>query len=404
MIGARADALFDSDPLGAEMVMISLGAWPHLPNLVSDYLGPREWLIESREPKTLSELHRRAVALGRLASRGGDEYVAAQARAIATQIEVFEKPTRYGYLELVERLFACTFVPPDPEEVVALADEVKLLARNLGADREDPVRSWEAAGLIRGEEKWDAAMAAYQEGRRYALERFPVPFVEDLEIRRTTQHLASLHLTWREPDRLVFEVNLGVPRRRATVDYEVAHNIYPGDYLHMAVLTQRTYMEEGRVAACIKLKNAPENVIAEGIEDVAPFRLRPRPSPEEELAWKLEWLRRAAALMAAVALRGAGEPRSEVLGELQRDGHMSGERAAQELDRIEHPLWGTYVYTYWLGRHLVEAADRAAGPEATGEAYLAWLYGGLHLPETFLAGIPHPLAGEGQGGGVLPPD
>jgi hypothetical protein len=216
--------------------------------------------------------------------------------------------------------------------------------------------------------------------------------VEDLAIARFDSPLASIHLMWHEPDRLAFEVNVNVPRTRGTITYEVAHNIYPGDYLHMAVLTQRTYALEGRVAACIKLKNAPENVIAEGIEEVAPFRLHPEHGPEDDIAWKLEWLRRAACLMAAVRLRGAGESRAEVLQQLQRSGHMTPERANQELDRIEHPLWGTYLYSYWLGRHLVEDADRRAGPAARSAAYLGWLYGALHVPETFAAESARVLA------------
>jgi len=378
--------LLQSDPLGAELVAIALEAWPLMPNLVSDYLGPYEWLAEARgRPCDLGDLLSRATALAGLAEKGGDAYVAAQARAIATQIEVQADSDRYGYLELVERLLSCSFVPPDPEEIMALGQEVMTLAGQLGASGVDPVLSWEVSGLIQGEAKWDAALAAYRTGRRYALDRFPVPFVEDLEIRRADTPLASLHLTWREPDRLVFEINVAVPRSRGTIIYEVAHNIYPGDYLHMAILTQRTYALEGRAAACIKLKNAPENVVAEGIEEVAPFRLHPEHGPEEELAWKLEWLRRAACLMAAIRLRGAGESRAEVTQQLQRAGHMTPERAQQELDRIEHPLWGTYLYTYWLGRHLVEAADRRAGPAARGAAYLGWLYGALHVPDTFAA-------------------
>ena len=386
-------ALLESDPLGSELVRIALEAWPLLPNLVSDYLGPREWLAESRERHPdAADLLERANTLAALAEQGGEGYVAAQARAIATQIEVQAQPDRYGYLELVERLLGCSFVPPDPEEVIALGTEVMNLARQLGASGVDPVLSWELSGLIQGEAKWDAALAAYRVGRRYALDRFPVPFVEDLEIARFDGPLASLHLTWREPDRLVFEVNVSVPRTRGTIAYEVFHNIYPGDYLHMAILTQRTYAVEGRVAACIKLKNAPENVIAEGIEEVAPFRIHPEHGPEEELAWKLEWLRRAACLTAAVRLRGAGESRAEVLSQLQRAGHMSPERAQQELDRIEHPLWGTYVYTYWLGRHLVTEADRRAGPAARGAAYLGWLYGALHLPDSFASESARVLA------------
>lgn len=384
MTPASAEVLLETDPLGTELVMIALQAWSRMPHLVSDYLGPRQWLLDARErPADLGDLLVRATALADLAQRGGEAYVSAQARAIATQIEVLAEPARFGYLELVERLLACSFVPPDPEEVMTLGQEVMTLARQLGASGVDPVLSWEVSGLIEGEAKWDAALGAYRVGRRYALDRFPLAFVEDLEISRGDVPLASLHLAWRDPDRLVFEINVNVPRTRGTIAYEVAHNIYPGDYLHMAILTQRTFALEGRVAACIKLKNAPENVIAEGIEEVAPFRLHPERGPEDELAWKLEWLRRAAGLMAAVRLRGAGESRDEVLQQLQRAGHMSPERAAQELDRIEHPLWGTYLYTYWLGRHLVEEADRRAGSAARGAPYLGWLYGALHLPDTF---------------------
>lgn len=393
MSGAPAGRLLEQDPLGSEMVMIALDAWPQLPNLVSDYLGPSEWLLESRARHAdMGDLLKRCEALAGLAGRGGDAYVAVQARAIATQIEVSADPRRYGYLELVERLLSCSFVPPDPEEVIALETEVTSLARQLGASGADPVMAWEVANLISGEPKWDAALEAYRTGRRYAYDRFPVAFTEDLEIARFEGPLASLHLTWRDPDRMVFEVNVSVPRTRPTVLFEVAHNIYPGDYLHLAVLTQRTYAAEGRVAACIKLKNAPENVIAEGIEDVAPFRLLPEHGPEEDLAWKLEWLRRAAGLIAAVRLRGAGESRADVLAHLQRSGHMTVERANQELDRIEHPLWGTYVYTYWLGRHLVEEADRRAGAGARGAAYLGWLYGALHVPESFAAESARVLA------------
>ena len=243
-----------------------------------------------------------------------------------------------------------------------------------------------------GEAKWDVALDAYLAGRRYARERFPVPFEERLDIGRTDDPITSLHLTWREPDRLLFEVNVGVPRTPATTRYEVAHNIYPGDYLHMAVLTQQTYTKEGRAAASIKLKNAPENVIAEGIEEVAPFRLEQNPDAYHMLAWKLEWLRRGACLTGALMRRQRSEPRPVVIEHLRRNGHMSAERAQQELGRIEHPLWGTYQYTYWLGRHLVEEADRLAGDAITEGPYLGWLYGGLHVPETFLGDAPAALA------------
>ena len=390
---AFADAA-ERDPLGTSLVKVSLAAWPHLPNLVADYMGPYEWLLESRRQQaTLGELLPTVQALAMQAETGGDAYVAIQARAIATQIEVAANPEVYGYIELVERLLACSFAPPDPDELEALEHEVTGLARQLGSSGADPVRDHERRGLIDGEEKWDAALNAYRAGRGWALHEFPIPFREELDIARTADAITSLHLMWREPDRMVFEVNVGVPRMPATIKYEVAHNIYPGDYLHMAILSQQTYAQEGRLAACIKLKNAPENVIAEGIEELAPFRLQPDHGPEDELAWKLEWLRRGACLTAAVRRRQHGEPRTDVLSHLERLGHMDQDRAAQELNRIEHPLWGTYQYTYWLGRHLVQESDRRAGAGVSSAEYLGWLYGDLHVPETYLASVPASSAG-----------
>jgi hypothetical protein len=387
--GPSIDVAAERDPLGAELVKLSLAAWLHLPNLVSDYLGPYEWLLESRkEALRLDDLLPKARTLAARAEKANDAYVAVQAQAIATQVEVEAKPSTYGYVELVERLLACRFEPPDPGELDALESEVTGLAISLGARGSDPVRALETSALIHGEDKWDAALDAYRAGRGWALAEFPIAFREELDIARTIDPITSLHLTWREPDRMVFEVNVGVPRTTATVKYEVAHNIYPGDYLHMAVLSQRTYGEQGRLAGCIKLKNAPENVISEGIEEVAPFRLDRTPSPEEELAWKLEWLRRGACLTGALRRREEGEPRADVLTHLERMGHMDQHRAMQELSRIEHPLWGTYQYTYWLGRHLVQESDRRAGSGVSSADYLGWLYGALHVPDTYLSSIP----------------
>jgi len=392
---ALADAV-ERDPLGTELVKISLAAWAHLPNLVADYMGPHEWLLESRRQEVnLGELLLRAQALATQAEAGGDAYVAIQARAIATQIEVAADPEVYSYIELVERLLACRFAPPDQDELKALEREVTGLARQLGNSGADPVRDHERRGLIDGEEKWDTALDAYRAGRRWALQEFPIAFREELDIGRTRDPIASVHLLWREPDRMVFEVNVGVPRMPATIKYEVAHNIYPGDYLHMAILSQRTYALEGRLAACIKLKNAPENVIAEGIEELAPFRLEPDHSAEEELAWKVEWLRRGACLTAAVRRRQHAEPRADVLSHLELMGHMDQDRASLELNRIEHPLWGTYQYTYWLGRHLVQESDQRAGAAVSSAEYLGWLYGDLHVPETYLAAAPTSLSSAG---------
>jgi len=105
--------------------MLALTAWPYFPHMVSDYLGPYEWLRDARmNPVDRHSLLSRASRLAEAADRGGDAYVALQTRAIATQIEIDAEPDRFTYLQLVERLLSCRFVLPDPDEVASLARDV----------------------------------------------------------------------------------------------------------------------------------------------------------------------------------------------------------------------------------------------------------------------------------------
>jgi hypothetical protein len=141
------------------------------------------------------------------------------------------------------------------------------------------------------------------------------------------------------------------------------------------------------VAASIKLKNAPESVVSEGIEETALLRMLPNPSRDEVLASKLEWLRRIATFEGSLAAQVDGRPEKDVLATMSREGFMDGARAAFQMRLIKHPLWGPYQYTYILGRELVEEGDRRfAGADQS--AYLEYLYGGLHTPQTFLRDLP----------------
>ena len=189
-------------------------------------------------------------------------------------------------------------------------------------------------------------------------------------------------------------VNVDTPRTRATTRFEVAHNSYPGDYLRIAALAQHTYAGEGRVPACVKLKNAPESTISEGIEDVAFLRLLPNPGPEELLATKLEWLRRGVAVTAAIMVRDEQAPAALVAGYCARQGFMGEARIANELRLIDHPVWGIYRASYWPGRELIAEADRRAARSDNADAYLRFLFTELHTPSDLLAGVDKVLAKE----------
>jgi hypothetical protein len=383
---AAADA--QQVAIETELVQLALRAAEHHPILKAVYMGPPDWLDEAqRDPSTPRDLIPAAQALAARADRAQHAYVAGQARSVAVQLEVREGRV-LAYDEMVAALLGVKLEIPKPDEVASLRAEVMELAAKLEpGDAADRVIHWESSRLISGEAKWDAAVEAYASGRRYAFgDRFPLSIEEGLELIRISDELWSVNLSWYPPTRMTFEVNVATARTPEAVAFEVAHNIYPGDYLHLAVLQQHTYGLHGHVAASIKLKNAPESVISEGIEETALFRMVPEPTPAQTLACKLEWLRRIATFNAALELQLEGRPEQEVLARMAGDGFMDRARAAFQLRLVKHPLWGPYQYTYLLGRKLVQEADRRAAA-GNQNAYLAYLYGGLHTPQSFVSGL-----------------
>jgi len=374
---------------GEEFIRLALRAAEHHPILKAVYLGPQEWLEDARRDRgEFASLAASAHALAQRAESSGDRYIAGESRAIATQLEVLGgRSVRYD--KLVGELLGVTFEPPRQDEVASLRAEVlELAARVTGNHGPEAVHEWERNNSLTGEAKWDAAIEAYRLGRRFAFGgSFPLAIAEGIDIVRATDELWSVNLTWHPPTRLTFEVNVATPRTAATTAFEVAHNIYPGDYLHLAALTQLTYRRDGRLAASVKLKNAPENVIAEGIEETAYLRLFPEPSSEQLLACRLEWLRRAASINGALACRLDGSSDEVTVKAMMAEGFMDETRARFQLRHIKHPLWGTYQYSYWAGRKLVEIGEERARKAGREREFLEYLYTGLHVPDTFLAGL-----------------
>jgi hypothetical protein len=393
------------DQLGEEFVRLALRAAEHHPILKAVYLGPLEWLEDARRDKgEIRKLIDSGHSLAQRARAAGDAYIAGESHSIATQLEVLSGRS-VPYDALVGELLGVKFSPPAPSDVRALRDEVLELAGEVaGHSGPDAVLEWEHRAGLTGEAKWDAAQEAYRLGRKYAFGgTFPLELTEAIDVIRVTDELWSVNLSWYPPTRMTFEVNVATPRTAATTAFEVAHNIYPGDYLHLAALTQHTYARRGHVAASIKLKNAPENVIAEGIEDTAYLRLFAAPTAEQLLATRLEWLRRAASIKGALASRGEGASDDATVKAMMAEGFMDEGRARFQLRHIKHPLWGTYQYSYWIGRQLVQEADERARKVGIEREYIEYLYTGLHVPDTFLAGLDRILdAGAlvpGGGGG-----
>ena len=370
-------------PMGEELVRVALGAAQHQPVLVWAYFGPPDWLDEARtKAEPVASLLERAQRLCTSAEKAGDSFIAAQSDAIAGQLEVM-LGAQVSYQDQARRLLGIDEPRPPADQVDQLRSEVLDLAGQVMGGTK-PVQRWETERGLTGEAKWDAAMEAYVDGRRWLRESFPLPIAEDLELGRDSDYHSSVHMNWKQGSTMRLAINVSTPRTRETTRFEVAHNGYPGDYLRIAALSQYAYVQEGQVPACVKLKNAPESVISEGIEDMAYLRLTAHPTPDDLIAIKLEWLRRGVAATAAIMIRDENTAASEVRDYCERKGFMDGQRIANELRLIDHPVWGVYRAAYWPGRELIAEADRRAEPHGKPNDYLRFLYTELHTPARLL--------------------
>lgn len=167
------------------------------------------------------------------------------------------------------------------------------------------------------------------------------------------------------------EINTDLPIYAHSLLDLVCHEAYPGHHTEHALKEQRLYHGLGWGEHAIQLINTPECVISEGIAMLAAdmifgdaagawaaAELYPLagivgdPQQEQQIATARRHLR-AVAANAALLLHEQGAHEQEVLAYLQRYGMGTAAEARQRLRFISHPLWRTYIFTYYVGRDLL---------------------------------------------------
>ena len=87
-----------------------------------------------------------------------------------------------------------------------------IFARDLGFSGSRSITRWRMARWSAVKANSGCAIEASAKARPTRWTNSRLPFEKKGWTSRTGDPITSLHLTWREPDRLVFEVNVAVPR------------------------------------------------------------------------------------------------------------------------------------------------------------------------------------------------
>jgi len=175
-------------------------------------------------------------------------------------------------------------------------------------------------------------------------------------------------------------INADLPHRLGQLPHLVAHESYPGHHTEHCRKELGLVERGDRIEHTVFLVNTPECLMAEGLADLgveASVGQGWGPWAAEilgDLGLRLdgdlaERVTEAAAPLnrvrqdAAILLHDRGADADEVVAFLQRWSLVSGERAAQQLRFLTHPLWRAYISTYVEGVDLLSRwlAARPAG-------------------------------------------
>ena len=389
------------DPIARDYLLLALRLDQRIPGLVDGYFGPAELKarVDLEQLRSAERLVNDANDLGeRVEAQVDDPARRAWLRAQLVALEAHARTLagdELPYLELVSRCFDDA-APVRRDEAVfhVAAARLEELVPGPGTLR-DRLAAWDQQMTVPPDRLTAVIDWLVGVTRERADALFGLPVGETLRVSLVSGQPWSGYNWYDGGLRSRVDVNTDLPVRAPDLVSLVAHETYPGHHLEHAWRETVLVEERGQLEASILLINAPECFISEGLAEVGRQFVVP---PATELELFEELFRRAglasladdpaasrataelaiairdaraglkpAAVNAAMLLHVDAADRPTVARWLETVALMTPERAAHQLDFLEHPTWRTYVFVYSEGAELLErwlaaapAADRPA--------------------------------------------
>lgn len=366
------------DALGTEYLTLSLEIERLFPGFVDAYMGPDALRARANsglapDPKALLDRAERLLTDVRISDydENRKEFLRAQVTGIVTTCRKLAGE-ELDYLEEVRGCFDIEVAPvPDAALDGALAD-LELVLPGDGPVRERMIAFREqfvvdrptAARLI------DLILTE----TRFRTERFvDLPAGESVEIAFVSDRPWGGYNWYLGNGKSRVDINTDLPIHAHTLRELIAHEAYPGHHTEHALKDLTLYRGQGYGEHAIQLINTPECVISEGIAVLAEDVAFPGDEgrrwltdvllPEASIRIDPEVYRRsieatrslkAVASNAALLLHRDGRSEREVVQYLAHYGLQTEAEAAKSFSFISNPLWRAYIFTYSVGRQLLE--------------------------------------------------
>jgi len=380
------------DELSTQYVTLAFGLAAHIDGAIDGYYGPEslrpapdalkpapEDLVRQTND-LLAAIERADITPNRL------DYLTAQARGMATMAaKLAGEPIAYE--DEVRQYFDIEPVrTPDAvyDEALAALDDA-LPGKGSGSLAERTI-AYRKQFEVPVEAARQIVPAIVAEVRRRTAAFVALPEEESVELSFVSDKPWSGYNWYLGGNRSLIEINTDLPVKANALLDLMAHEGYPGHHTEHALKEQRLYRERGFGEHSILLINTPECVISEGIATLAASIVF---APGEAEAWQAEHVfaplgiasdperdRQVAAAQrvfrsvsgnAGLMLHQDGADPEDVIAYLQTYTLASETEARHRFRFVSDPLWGPYVFTYHVGRDLLDAwLDRPVDEEPVG--------------------------------------
>lgn len=388
------------DPIARAYISLCLRLDQHMPGFVDAYFGPADVKaeVELAPMRPVGRLREDALALReRAGSTEVDDaprrdWLVAQLTAIEVQLRALDgDPLPYA-----DHVAACfDFRMTRRPDAVYTAAAARLGAILPGDGRlADRLAAWDARFVIPPSRLGPVIDRLVALARERAAVQFGLPSGEGLRVGLVTNQPWAGYNWYDGGLQSRVDVNTDLPVQVKRLLDTMSHETYPGHHLEHAWKEADLVGARGRLEASVVTINTPECFISEGLAELG-RRFASPPESEADLLVELYDLvglpiardpaaardsaERTVAMAEARETLGAsaadaallrhadGMAHGDVLAYLRDVGLMAPERAAKQLEFIEHPLWRTYVFVYSEGEALlrrwldaVKPAEQAA--------------------------------------------
>jgi len=370
----------DDLPLDEEYVRLALAINEHLPGYVDSYFGPTQWTEAAKQA-------------GKLPLHGLQERADRLAGDIA-QADTFD-PQRRDFLALQVRAMQMSLRLLDGEQI-PLAEEVEVLydvqpgwkdeAHFLEAQKQldellppgDSVKqrldSWRKSLELPIDKVKELLPGIANRLRELTRRKFNLPEGESFHLDFVSKEPWGAYNWYLGQYKSRIAINTDLPLEVTRPADLIAHEGYPGHHTELAMkeaklIRQRNYREH-----VLTLINSPSCVISEGIattalETILPDaeleawyaeEILPRAGLSQVDAARMMAISRARARLAGVRGNAAfmfhdqKKSEEEVKSYLQKFELSTEKLAEQTIKFISNPLYRSYIFTYHVGRELLQ--------------------------------------------------